>query len=54
MDQPITFKNSSLIVETVLLAGKLMMENGAETSRVEDTMERMMRKALCDSRSSSS
>lgn len=54
MDQPITFKNSSLIVETVLLAGKLLMENGAETSRVEDTMERMMRKALCYSRSSSS
>lgn len=35
------------LIKAVLLAGKIMLENGAETSRVEDTMERMMCKALC-------
>lgn len=29
------------IIETCLLAGKIMLENGAETYRVEDTMMRM-------------
>lgn len=36
------------IMETALLAGKVMLENGAETSRVEDTMERIIRHALGD------
>ncbi|WP_311794883.1 threonine/serine exporter family protein [Alicyclobacillus acidiphilus] len=34
------------LVEASLLAGQLMLENGAETSRVEDTMERMIRHGL--------
>lgn len=29
------------IIEVCLLAGKLMMQNGAETYRVEDTMSRI-------------
>ncbi|EPZ52706.1 MULTISPECIES: threonine/serine exporter family protein [Alicyclobacillus] len=35
-----------IILEASLLAGKIMLESGAETSRVEDTMERMIRHAL--------
>lgn len=34
------------LIKASLLAGKIMLENGAETSRVEDTMERMISKAL--------
>ncbi|KZN97580.1 threonine/serine exporter family protein [Aeribacillus composti] len=33
--------NSNKIIEACLLAGKIMLENGAETYRVEDTMQRM-------------
>lgn len=33
--------NKELAIDTVLLAGRLMMEAGAETYRVEDTMERI-------------
>ncbi|MFS0780237.1 threonine/serine ThrE exporter family protein [Bacillus sp. 1P06AnD] len=39
---------NELIIEASLLAGKIMLENGAETSRVEDTMERIIRNALGD------
>lgn len=35
-----------LIIETSLLAGKIMLQSGAETSRVEDTMERIISHAL--------
>jgi len=34
-------KESPLIVEVCLLAGKIMLQNGAETYRVEDTMVRI-------------
>lgn len=34
------------LVELSLLAGQMMLENGAETSRVEDTMERMIQYGL--------
>nr|WP_058300819.1 threonine/serine exporter family protein [Gorillibacterium timonense] len=34
-------EDTELIVEICLLAGKLMLQNGAETYRVEDTMTRM-------------
>jgi len=34
-------KESSLIVDICLLAGKIMLQNGAETYRVEDTMVRI-------------
>ncbi|WP_077623623.1 threonine/serine exporter family protein [Sediminibacillus massiliensis] len=33
--------NVTEIVETCLLAGKIMLQSGAETHRVEDTMQRM-------------
>ncbi len=33
------------IIETCLLAGKIMLQSGAETTRVEDTMERLITKA---------
>lgn len=39
-------KKRSRIIETSLLAGKIMLENGAETSRVEDTMERIITHSL--------
>lgn len=42
------------IVDSSLLAGKIMLENGAETSRVEDTMERIICKAMGEPYCSSS
>lgn len=41
-----TALNRELLVEASLLAGRIMLENGAETSRVEDTLERMISNAL--------
>ena len=38
--------NHDKILETSILAGKIMLQSGAETSRVEDTMERIIRNAL--------
>ncbi|MFT8459807.1 MAG: threonine/serine exporter family protein [Liquorilactobacillus ghanensis] len=34
-----------LIIETVLLAGKIMIENGADMARVDDTLSRIARNA---------
>ncbi|WP_240422285.1 threonine/serine exporter family protein [Listeria costaricensis] len=39
-------KDHAFIIQTALLTGKLLLENGAEISRVEDTMERVIRKSL--------
>ncbi|WP_163653685.1 threonine/serine exporter family protein [Listeria sp. PSOL-1] len=38
--------NHAFIIQTALLTGKLLLESGAEISRVEDTMERIIRKSL--------
>lgn len=35
-----------IIIDASLLAGRIMLENGAETGRVEETMERMISTAL--------
>ena len=44
--------NSTLAIECFLLAGRIMMESGAETYRVEDTMLRMARsQGLTDAQS---
>ena len=40
------------MLEACLLAGKIMLQSGAETSRVEDTMERIIRNALGNPNSS--
>ncbi len=37
---------NQFIIQTALLTGKILLENGAETSRVEDTMERIIRKSM--------
>lgn len=37
--------NSDLIVDTVLLAGRIMIENGADMARVDDTLHRIARNA---------
>lgn len=37
--------NSNLIIDTVLLAGKIMIENGADMARVDDTLTRIARNA---------
>lgn len=37
--------DSNLIVDTVLLAGKIMIENGADMARVDDTLHRIARNA---------
>ena len=34
--------NYKLLLDTAVTAGELMLENGAETYRVEDTMHRML------------
>ncbi|EIA19879.1 hypothetical protein KKC_09997 [Listeria fleischmannii subsp. coloradonensis] len=39
---------NEFIIQTTLLTGKILLESGAETSRVEDTMERIIRKSLGD------
>ena len=48
-------ETDELLLETFLLAGKIMMENGSEVYRVEDTMNRIAANAgeansnqLCD------
>ncbi|MFV0558027.1 MAG: threonine/serine exporter family protein [Enterococcus sp.] len=38
-------KKQELILDTCLLAGKIMMENGSEVQRVEDTMQRIAQNA---------
>jgi uncharacterized membrane protein YjjP (DUF1212 family) len=38
-------KTNQLLLETCLLAGKIMMENGSEVYRVEDTMNRIAKNA---------
>lgn len=38
--------NEKLLMKTALLAGKILMENGAEVYRTEDTMERIIRKGV--------
>lgn len=38
-------KNKKMILKTCVLAGKIMMENGSEVYRVEDTMLRIARNA---------
>ena len=35
--------NNEMVIDCILLAGRIMMESGAETYRVEDTMLRMAR-----------
>ena len=37
--------NDKLLVETAVLAGEIMLVSGAEIYRVEDTINRMLRKA---------
>lgn len=39
-------RDKKFLMKTALLAGKIMMENGAEVYRIEDTMERILRKGL--------
>ena len=39
-----------LLMKTALLAGKILMENGAEVYRTEDTLERIIRKGVGDER----
>ena len=34
--------NYKLLLDTAVTAGELMLENGAETYRVEDTMHRIL------------
>lgn len=38
-------QRSKLVVETCLLAGKIMIENGSEMVRVTDTIDRISRNA---------
>lgn len=38
-------KLDDLIIETILLAGKIMIENGADMARVDDTLTRIARNA---------
>lgn len=38
-------KNKNLLIDTCLLAGKIMMESGSEVYRVEDTMNRIAENA---------
>ena len=40
------------LLEACLLAGKIMLQSGAETSRVADTLERIIRNALGNPNSS--
>lgn len=44
-------KNGELALDCLLLAGQIMMESGAETYRVEDTMLRMARSQNLDAQS---
>lgn len=44
-------KNDDLALDCLLLAGQIMMESGAETYRVEDTMLRMARSQNLDAQS---
>ncbi len=44
-------KNDELALDCLLLAGQIMMESGAETYRVEDTMLRMARSQNLDAQS---
>ncbi len=46
-------EEDQFIIQTALLTGKLLLENGAETARVEDTMERIIRKSLGNTASKS-
>ena len=41
-----------LLMKTALLAGKILMENGAEVYRTEDTLERIIRKGVGEVRTS--
>ena len=34
--------NNKLLLDTAVMAGELMLQSGAETYRVEDTMQRML------------
>lgn len=38
--------NEKLLMKTALLAGKILMENGAEVYRTEDTMERIIERSV--------
>ena len=40
--------NNEMAIDCILLAGRIMMESGAETYRVEDTMLRMARSQNLD------
>lgn len=42
--------NEKLLMKTALLAGKILMENGAEVYRTEDTLERIIRKGVGETR----
>lgn len=44
-------QNDELLLDCLLLAGQIMMESGAETYRVEDTMLRMARSQNADAQS---
>ncbi len=41
--------NYKLLMDTAVLAGGIMMSSGAETYRVEDTMEHILRTSKCES-----
>lgn len=41
--------NYKLIVDTAVLAGEIMLSSGAETYRVEDTMEHILKTSRCES-----
>ena len=52
MDNQLQSKNNNLIGELCLYAGKIMLESGAETYRVEDTMVRIANSyGICNSES---
>lgn len=42
--------DEKLLMKTALLAGKILMENGAEVYRTEDTLERIIRKGVGETR----
>ena len=40
--------NYKLLMDTAVLAGEIMMSGGAETYRVEDTMEHILKTSKCE------
>ena len=40
--------DEKLLLKAVVLAGEIMLSSGAEVSRVENTMQFMLRRSNCD------